>query len=357
MTNKTLIHFFLSIAFCGFSLSSSLFAQNADPNTAPLFADANPLSITLTIDTKALKKDDSENPEYSDGQLILHSDSGDKNFEIKVKARGHSRRMYDICSFPPIKLNFKKKAVNGTVFEGQDKLKLVAYCKDVDVTEMYVLKEYLVYKMYNHITDYSFKVRLAKITYRDINDKGKDVERYGFLIEDDDRMAERIGGKVSEITISNQDRCERIALDQCTVFQYMIGNTDWSISKLHNVKLVTLENGNIIPIPYDFDYCGLVDAQYATPPEELSITSVTERLFRGYCRLPGTYEKVVTNFNENKDGIYNEVNNLDPLDERYKKNVVKYLDGFYKIVNDPKQLQRRIYDSCRLNHTHLHTNN
>ena len=343
-----------SLIFFSFQIKAQ---EDTDPQkkTSPLFAAKDPLKFSLTIDIKKLKKDNSENPEYSDGNLILHENTGDISFDIKVKARGHSRRMFDICSFPPIKLNFKKKAVKGTVFEGQDKIKLVAYCKDADITEMYVLKEYLVYKLYNHLTPNSFQVRLANITYKDINEKGKDVHRYGFLIEDDDLLAERIGGKISEISMSNQDRCERNSLDQLTLFQYMIGNTDWSIAKRHNVEIVVMENGAIIPIPFDFDYSGLVDAQYAVPQEDLPIENVKERLFRGYCRLPGTYEKVLENFNANKENIYKEFNDLEPLDPRHKKAITKYLDEFYKIINDPKQVKRRIYDSCQINHTHLHS--
>ncbi len=328
-----------------------------DQKTAPLFDSDEPLKITLIIDTRALKGDNSDDPQYTEGQLILHENSAeDKNFNIKVRARGFSRRMYDFCTFPPIKLNFRKKEVEGSVFDGQDKLKLVAYCKDLEINEEYVLKEYLVYKFYNCLTPYSFKVRLAEITYKDINDKGRDVQRYGFLIEDDDIMAERNGGQITEMLMSNHDRCERNTLDMFTVFQFMIGNVDWWIArpKQHNVKLVLKENGEIIPIPYDFDYCGVVDAKYAVPPDNLPLENIRERYFRGYCRLPGTYEMVVTKFNEQKDNIYNIVKTFEPLDEPYKREILKYLDEFYKIVNDPKQLQRKVYDMCELNHDHLH---
>ena len=346
---------FLIITFWG-GLFIETSAQEAQENHSPLFSSSDPLKLTLVIDVKGLKKDNSENPEYSEGSLILHEEAGDKEFNIKVKARGHSRRLFDICSFPPIKLNFKKKAVKNTVFDGQDKLKLVAYCKDTDINETYVLKEYLIYKLYNQLTSYSFRVRLVEVIYKDINDKGKDVQRHGFLIEDDDRLANRMGGQISEVLLSNQDRCERNTLDLFTLFQFMIGNTDWSISRQHNVKIVYMENGNSIPIPYDFDYAGLVDTQYAVPQEDLPIENVKERLFRGYCRIPGTYERVVEKFNQEKEDIYNEVNILTPLDDRYKKNIIKYLDEYYKIINDPKLLKRNVYDACEINHTHLHTN-
>ena len=215
----------------------------------------------------------------------------------------------------------------------------------------------MVYKLYNILTPYSFKVRLAEITYIDINNKGKEVKRYGFLIEDDDIMAERNRGKMTEMLMSNHDCCERNTLDIFTIFQYMIGNTDWWIGKstIHNVKLVFMDNGTVIPVPYDFDYCGLVDAKYAIPQEELQITNVKQRLSRDYCRLPGTYEGVIDKYNEHKEAIYAEINNFDALDEKYRKIAIKYIDDFYEVVDDPKQLKRKIYDMCEVNHTHLHT--
>ena len=321
----------------------------------PLFVSEEPLDFTLIMDVKELKKDDSDNPKYSPGKLILHEGQEDQSFDIKVKARGISRRKFDFCSFPPIKLNFKKKAVSETVFEGQDKLKLVAFCKDSDLNESYVLKEYLVYKMYNCLTPYSFKVRLARITYKDINDKAKDVMRFGFLIEDNDVMAKRNGAKISEITLPTQDRCEQNSLNLFTLFQFMIGNTDWSAAKQHNVKLIIKDDGTVIPVPYDFDFCGFVNARYANPPEQLEITDVRQRLFRGNCRLPGTYEKIVDSFNLHRQCIYSQISSLGELDEKNKKIASKYIDDFYKIINDQKSLKRMVYDACDVSHKHLHT--
>ena len=352
--------FLLAVVFLNFfTFSTKAFISDSisqQTDKAPLFESEEPLKLTLIIDIKTVKNDNSEDPQYSAGKLTLHEASGDTNFDIQVKARGHSRRLYNICSFPPIKLNFKKKAVVETVFEGQDKLKLVAYCKDSDLFQDYVIQEYMIYKLYNILTPYSFKVRLAEITYKDINDKSREVTRFGFLIEDDDNMAERNGGVITEILMSNHDRCERNTLDIFTIFQYMIGNADWWIAKpiVHNVKLLYKEGEPITPVPYDFDYCGVINANYAVPPEVLPIESVRERYFMGYCRIPGSYEKTISIFNEKKDEIYELYNSFDFLDEKKKKTILKYYDDFYKNVNDPKQLERRIYNNCQLSHKHLH---
>ncbi|MCK5104950.1 MAG: hypothetical protein KAR17_19140, partial [Cyclobacteriaceae bacterium] len=238
-------------SFIIFSRGSDLDSILQQNKTSPLFESEEPLKFTIIIDIKTIKNDDSDDPQYSDGQLILHDESSkDINFDIKVRARGYSRRVYDFCSFPPLKLNFKKKKVKGTVFEGQDKLKLVSYCKDMAMNQDWVLEEYLIYKAYNFLTPFSFKVRLAEITYKDVNDKSREVTRYGFLIEDDDLLAERNGGKITEILMPNHDRCERKTLDIFTIFQFMIGNVDWWIvrPKIHNVKLVHIEGQPVVPV-------------------------------------------------------------------------------------------------------------
>jgi hypothetical protein len=334
---------------------SGVLGQNT--KVVPLFESEEPLKFTLVINIREIRSDESDNPQYSEGKLILHVDSTQNiEFDIKAKARGNSRRLFDFCAFPPLKLNFKKKAVKGTVFEGQDKLKLVAYCRDNDLFQDYVLQEYLIYKVYNQLTPYSFKVRLAEITYRDIEDKAKEVVRYGFLIEDDDMMAKRNNGKVTEVVLSNHDRCDRQMIDVFTLFEYMIGNTDWWVAapKVHNGLLVHVEGKLPIPVPYDFDYCGAINANYAVPLEGLPIKSVRERYFRGYCRLAGTYEQTIEIFNDRKDDIYAVYENFPLLADSKKKYILKYYDDFYDIINNPKQVERRFYKNCDLNHTHLY---
>jgi hypothetical protein len=123
---------------------------------------------------------------------------------------------------------------------------------------------------------------------------------------------------------------------------------------MHNVKLISVSNSPPIPIPYDFDYCGLVDANYATPDDNLPIKSVKERYFRGFCRRPGTYEKVLQGFRDNQERIYRLVTDFPYLDDVSKRVTIKYLDQFFDIIDDPKQVKRRFYDACEIQHQHLH---
>ena len=342
------------IGICLFVLAPAILL--GQPSEIPLFSSDDPLDITIILDLKTVRNDKSDDPQYSGANLILYENGDSINFNIKVKARGHSRRMFDFCSFPPLKLNFKKNEVKETVFNNQDKLKLVTYCKDLDNNEFNVLKEYLIYKTYNYLTPYSFKVRLANITYKNISEKGKQVKRIGFFIEDEEMMAQRNGTVITERLMSNHDRCERNTLDLFTVFQFMIGNTDWWIAKpkVHNVKTIQSPNGEIRPVPYDFDYCGAVGSRYATPHDGLPIQSVKERYFRGYCRIPGTYENVAEKFNAAKKDIYEYYQNFELLPKSQTTAMLRFYDGFYKIIDNPRQIKSYLYNVCELHHKHLH---
>ncbi len=344
---------FLLLANSAISQDST--ATNTD--NSPLFAAETPIGFVLKLDVKTVKNDNSDDPQYSDGSLILKNpDSSTKEFSLKVKARGHARRVYDFCTFPPIKINFKKNELEGSVFEGQDKLKLVSYCRDMDDYEYLVLKEYLIYNIFNIITPNSFKVRLAHVTYQDINDTGKPVTRYGFLIEDDEQLSTRTGGKPTEVILANHDRCERNSLDIFTIFEYMIGNTDWWMARptTHNVLLVARPNGSIVPIPYDFDYSGLVGASYAVPDEKLGIKDVKERIFRGYCRFPGTYEKTAEIFMSKKQDIFSLVESFELLPEVQRRIMIKYLEVFYNDIENPQVFNTKINKACELDHDHLY---
>jgi len=356
--------FFTSLLIISLSIyyNNKSFAQSEENDTTytsiePLFTAEDPLELTIITDFKQLLADkEEEEPAYNPGQLILiGSDTGNQTFDLKVRARGISRRQFN-CSFPPLLLNFKKKATKGTVFEGQNKVKLVTYCKDVSKFEEYVLKEYLTYKLFNILTDTSLQVRLAHITYQDQGKEKLLTERFGFMIEDIDHLARRLGGKEIDNLLPNHDMCDRTSLDRFMIFQYLIGNTDWWIAKpvMHNVKLITIDSSPPIPIPYDFDYCGLVDADYATTDEKLPITAVTQRYFRGYCRRPGSYEKTLQVFIERKEKIYNLIQDFPYISETTRKVALKYFDSFYKIIEDPKQVIKRFYDDCSINHDHLH---
>ena len=314
---------------------------------SPLFSSSEPLELILEMDMDRVLNDKSDDPEYNAGLLIQKiDDSRIQAFNIKVKARGNTRRISDICEFPPLKLNFKKGDTENTVFHGQDKIKMVTHCRDNEEYENYAILEYLAYKTYNTLTNYSYKVRLVKVLYKDIRGNYPDIEKSGFMIEDDDLMAKRISGDVTEKKIWSPDSCEQNAVDVFAMFQFMIGNTDWWIHRRHNVDIVALNNQELVPIPFDFDYAGIINAPYAIPSSMLPITEVKERFFKGSCKTVESYQGVINQFNQNKSEILQVIDQTDFLNKRLKKSSKNYIESFYKIINDSDKLSKFINNTC-----------
>lgn len=313
-----------------------------------LFQTDKPLRISLKFDMKLLIRTKHKG-EYQKAQLsILNQNSVLVEKEIRVRARGITRR--SICQFPPIKLNFKQNGPDNDTLNDINSLKLVTHCKNSALHEQYLLREYLVYRMYNLLTDSSFRVKLVHINYIDTEDKMKPLTKYGFLIESNDRLAERLQGtRISRTGINTWDT-DRSHTGLLDVFQYMIGNTDWSIPPLHNIRLVkpAIPYAKILAIPYDFDYSGMVNAMYAVPDENLGIESVRVRVYRGYC-LPsdGDYQKLFTLFLENKQAMFSLVEDFELLDKRSRSEMLEYLEEFYTILENPRMAQREIIDVCR----------
>ncbi|MFT4737404.1 MAG: hypothetical protein ACI92W_001518 [Paraglaciecola sp.] len=322
---------------------------------SPLFSDTSILNVTLAMDISTVTSDIEVRDEHK-GTLTFVDDKGKEvEIDLKIKIRGKTRANPKVCRFPPLRLDLKKKGNDDNIFAGQNKLKLVDHCEEGKNYEQYILQEYLIYKMYNLITDLSFKVRLLRITYEDTAGETAPFTKYGFLIEDEDAMADR-NGMITGGDVFSQDRCEQSSLDVLTVFQYLIGNTDWGVAAGHNMKIIGKDSvfKQPIAVPYDFDYSGLINAHYAKPPANLPITNVRTRIFRGYCRLSGTYEKAFEVFLENRDAIYNLYNSFSRLDEKKKKQIIRYLDSFYETIENPKMAEQEILTACSIEHRHVY---
>ena len=264
----------LFIACC--FLLSTVLGQSSN-----LFDSDEAMQLTLRGDLKAIFKDRRDDSQYHPATIQYQADKDTFSIPIKIKTRGHFRKISGNCMYPPLLLNFAKLSTpESSVFNGQDKLKLVTPCRG----DQYVIYEYLVYKLYNIITPKSFKARLVKVIYQDtVKNKSSDPY-YGILIEDEEQMAMRNScNSLDKIGI----RPEAIQKDdflKMAVFQYMIGNTDWSVQYLQNIKLIAVDSVSIpSAVPYDFDHAGIVRAPYAKPAEELQMSSTLDRRYRGYC--------------------------------------------------------------------------
>ncbi len=256
---------------------------------------------------------------------------------IELAARGEFRRT--TCVMPSIILNFKNP--KAPKLSPLKKMKMVCGCSQSSFDEELVLKEYLIYKMYNMLTDFSFGVRLAKISYRDVVGKSKEYTQYGFLIEDVDDMAKRNNCREYPKPVLNAARTDAFQMSTVSMFQYMIGNTDWSLPNKHNIRFVQLQNDSIsfpYVVPYDFDYCGLVNAPYAVPQPEFGIEKVTDRYYRGVARTKQEIDPVIQLFKEKKEFMLALVQNFTLLKKSVRDQMVYYLESFYKDLEDKRKL-------------------
>ncbi len=295
-----------------------------------LFDNDNLLEITLEFDITHYRRKRHKD-EYLDAILIYHLSTTDSVVkELKVKPRGISRR--SICNFPPLMLNFRKSDTTGKEFSSIDKIKMVTHC--LAGGEEYILKEFLVYKLFNILTDYSYRVRLLRVTYINTFKKSKPIHQFAYLIEPDKTLIKRLKSGDKTTAYMTQKHIKPEVMDRMAIFNYMIGNTDWSVPVRHNVLVLTgnypLVIGSGVVIPYDFDYAGLVNTHYAVPFEGLGLKSVRERRYLGVCRSEKIFTDALREFSENKEKLYETINKFPYLKTKSKKEMIRYLDSFYK---------------------------
>lgn len=316
----------------------------------PLFTSHEPLILTIEADYGAIFKERDDESEYHPARLTLAGPNGSATtVNIALRTRGHFRRQARICGFPPLRVDFPKDSVAGTVFEDQNRIDLATHCQDRrEQYEQITLLEYLIYRTYNLFTDKSFRVRLARATYVDAAGKRDTVTKYAFFVEDKPALAKRMGGEVLNQTEIHDENTDFDQMTLTALFECFIGNTDWSVWALHNILLVAMPDVAFpTAVPFDFDWSGVVGAPYARPDEKLPIRNVRTRLFRGYCRTPQELAPVFALFNQKKDEIYALYQNQEGLTDETKKKTLEYFDEFYKLINDPRSVEREILRKCR----------
>jgi hypothetical protein len=313
-----------------------------------LFESAEPLTFTLRADFKAvLKNRDTATAQWRPARLSYTDSTGQLvDVDASLRTRGIFRLRPATCGFPPLRLNIVGKTAKGTPFEGIDRPKLVTHCQnDRPEYEQIILQEYLLYRMYNLLTPVSFDVRLARVRYEDTQGRMEPVTAWAFLIEEDEAMAARNGGRIIKARGARPGDLDDEAMTLVSVFQYMIGNTDWSVAGLHNAALVQVE-GRTIPVPYDFDFAGIINARYAGTDPRLPIKSVRQRLYRGQCIPESSLAPVLDRFRAKREAIYAVYDGFDPLPPANAKRGKAYLDEFFKILDDKNGPKYAMLGSC-----------
>jgi hypothetical protein len=310
-----------------------------------LFEKDDLLEITLKFDISYLRR---KKPETEDLEAVLNYISGVDSITdtVKIRARGNFRKNY--CDFPPISLNFKKSTTSGD-FSGIDRLKMVTYCKKG--MDEFIFKEYLIYKLYNILTDQSFRVRLLKINL--INTAKKDdkpLTEYGFVIEPVSSLEKRIDSREIENVYLTQKNVDPETMNRMAIFNYMIGNTDWSVPIRHNALMMTQPGSekptSAIVVPFDFDFAGLVNTKYAAPFEGIGIETVRERKYLGVCMDDELFLKSLGEFRAHEKDFYTLINDFPYLATRVKKEMLLYLREFYDLLDKKNTILSYLRKDC-----------
>ena len=341
MTRRILLWFF--------ALAIAAPALAAGEN--PLFSSDDVIQVTITGPLSSIARSRSENPQP--GTLAV---AGGAAMPISLSARGITRKASDICQFPPLRVRFSGAPPAQSPFAGQKSLKLVTHCRNGESFQQYVLLEYAAYRMFNVLSPASFRVRLARIDY--VDDGGKAIaSRYGFFIEDLDDVAKRNGMREAKLP-------ERIAISSLSprhaalysLFQHMIANHDWSMRAgpageecCHNAKLIAPAQGvaaGVIPIPYDFDFSGFVNAPYATPPDALKIANVRQRQYRGYCGHNGEAYAVAVQMRSQRPQMLAALSSTPGLEPKTIQRATAYLDSFFADIASNDTVKAKVLKSC-----------
>ena len=316
-------------------------AQTGVVDKKRFFAEEQVIEMTLVSDFKKLigeKLNKRSETNFQPATITcLFPDSSKVTEEVEIGPRGEYRR--EECYVPPIMINFKSPTA--VTLKKLGRLKLVWPCGNSDYDEQLILKEYLVYKIYNLLTEKSFRVRLIKISYHDIRKPVQPRSRFAFFIEDVDDMAKRNDCIEVEPPRPHTESTNRQQTTLVALFQYMIGNTDWAVPIYRNIKLIRSKKDSLslpFAVPYDFDYCGLVNAKYAIPTPELPITSVRQRVYTGFPRRMEELQQTLQIFRFRRLAIDSLIMNFEPLEMYHKKEMTKYLHEFFRLTEKDRDV-------------------
>lgn len=320
-------------------------ARRIDAESRRLFASTDVFSLTLSADIRAINKDRAaESRKIYPATLTLSDSAGTSTLHVKLRTRGHFRLRATTCAFVPLRIEFNAAELEGTIFDGQRSLKLVTHCQSDKEYEQYPLREYLAYRALNVLTPRSFRARLVRVTYVQSTDGKPIITRLGVLLEDDDDVARRLEGRIMELPRAMFSDVDQEMLTLTMIFQYMIGNTDFSLYALHNIRLVRTPVNKTYTIPYDFDLSGLVNTTYAIPHRSLRLESVRDRLYRGPCRPADEVEPVLQQFRARKGDMFALYDSVPELDPRYGREAKAYLEQFFRLIDNPNDVRRTFVD-------------
>ncbi len=319
---------------------------------SPLFSSDTPVDLVFEFPVATIVAKADKRPVVEGSVHYTDENGAPVSVGLTMTTRGKSRLEY--CHFPPLSADFKGQEKDGTLFKGQKKVKIVTQCRNGDAYERYLMQEYGIYLAFNLLTDKSFRVRKINATYRDSAGKKKDIVETAFFLESDNEVADRLGMEEHNVSIINPEQLDSEYASLLALFQYLIANTDWSTLKgpgeegcCHNGKIVIpagSDRGWLV-IPYDFDQSGIINTKYSSPSDALGLSSVRQRLYRGRCMHLDQLDGTVALFNSRRAELETALL-PDILQGKYRESAIRYINEFYKIINDPLQREKNIENRC-----------
>lgn len=323
-----------------FFFQALLIAQPASLLTTAI--DSSISHIEVNTDWKAIRKH-RKAKYYAPSNVVLINKSGQGIvLSAEVRLRGHMRM--ENCEIPPLKIKFNKDELAFHGFSLLNEWKIVLPCERASDYHQFLLKEYLAYKIWELLSPHALRTHLTEVH---LVNGSKSQTMTGFILEDAEEIADRLHAneyKAMKVHVRTLD--EQQFLTMC-LFQFMIGNTDWFVSNQHNIIFLgSTDKVSLTPVPYDFDYAGLVDSPYAVHHKTIDLSSVTLRYYQGNCHSEEDVMKVLDVFFKRKEEILALPWNIPGLTDRSRKEATKYLEEFYEIVEDPGKLKNQILKAC-----------
>jgi len=318
-------------------MSFQVTSQDSLKHRTELFYGTDYLELIIITNIDSLLHDIGDDPSYHDARISYkNEDSLWIELNAEVRVRGNFRKQPANCDFPPLRLKFEKEERENTIFENTKNIKMVTHCQtNIPDYEQYVMQEYLIYKLYNILSDFSYKVRLLKVTYLDTQDSDYKIEKYAFFIEDDEDMADRLNGNILEIESVDPKNIDQEYYLLISFFEYLIINTDWSVPIVHNVTLLSIDYFKPpLPVPFDFDWSGFINIPYEIPTTSGLKTRIPERIYKGPCVKTRDLKKIAKLFKSKKQEIFDLYYDFLYLDTEYKAETLQNIQIFYEILDD-----------------------
>lgn len=342
----------LSCAPVLFLLACSAMAQSV-ADTDPLFASHDILNVKIFGPLTSIMRERDDENDVPGMFQYLDAAGQPVELDIGLRARGNFRRDREICDFVPLRLNFKTSKVDQTLFEHQDKLKLVTHCQDGSNYQNSLLREYLAYRVFNIVTSLSFRVRLLHITYVDTDHKNHETVRYGFLIEHKDRFAQRNSGHTVEVQTMTVKQLQPAYTNLTSLFHYFLGNVDFShVSPeiddgcCHNQEVFLDNDGLYVSIPYDFDMSRFVDAEYLEKSTVFDVLKRRQRSYRGWCVNNAQLPTSVNIFNDKRVEISELVNDFEPLSKFRRNSLMRFVNKSFADVSTTAKTEKYLVKQC-----------